>query len=94
MKRYTYTVEELRTWRNSAGITQEQMAEAMGVTRNGYQKLEDMRDYVLLPRQSLVFEQVSLRTALERSDEALALPAVSAMCENFVRMVKKNRMLR
>jgi len=94
MKQKIYTVVEMRNWRESAGVNQTSMAEAMGVTRNGYQKLEDMAEYTLLPRQCLAFEMVSLRTALERSDESLALPAVARMCTNYARMVKKNRLFR
>lgn len=71
-------VKEMKELRETAGLTQAQMAERMGLGKTAYVDLEtDDPDWKKFKdRHQLALERASLALAIERGDIRLALPTV------------------
>lgn len=72
------SAKEMKGLRKAAKLTQTEMAELMGLSKNPYIELEkDDPDWEKFkPRHQLALERVSLKLAVERGDINLALPSV------------------
>lgn len=79
--------DELKTYRETAKITQAEMARLMGLGNSAYQDLETgfskFKD-----RHQLALERVSLKLAVERGDINLALPSVRRDALDLAKMIR------
>jgi len=81
---------ELRAWRRAAGISQEEMAERIGVALRAYIDLEKgVTAYRKVHR--LAFERAALGVAVERKDPSLAPAPVLADAEALAYQVLADR---
>ena len=80
------TNETLKGFRDKTGLTQAELARAIGMGLSAYQDLETgfskFKD-----RHMLALERVSLRLAVERGDLNLAFPSVRRDALDFVRLL-------
>lgn len=79
--------DELKTFREAAGVTQAEMARLMGMGNSAYQDLETgfskFKD-----RHNMILERVSLKLAVERGDMALALPGVRRDALDLAKLIR------
>lgn len=78
--------EILKSYREQAGLTQAEMAMAMGLGNTAYQDLETGFSK-FKARHQLALERASLRLAVERGDINLALPAVRRDALELARLI-------
>jgi DNA-binding XRE family transcriptional regulator len=79
--------DELKAYRETAKVTQAEMARLMGLGTTAYQDLETGLS-MYKARHQLALERVSLRLAVERVDLNLALPAVRRDALDLARMIR------
>jgi len=81
------SVDLLKFTRDKAGLTQKDMALAMGLGISAYQDIETGFDK-FKPRHLLALERVSLRLACERGDLNIALPSVRRDALEYAKLLE------
>ncbi len=83
------SVQEMKSLRERAGLTQAQMAERIGLGKTAYVDLElgddDWKKFK--QRHQLALERASLTLAIERNDISFALPAIRRDALALARMI-------
>lgn len=76
----------LLDFREAAGLTQQQLADLLGLGRSSYLDLESGFTK-FKPKHLAMLERVSLKLAVERGDLNIALPAIRRDALDFARLI-------
>lgn len=86
------TAEELKALRVMIGITQQEMAQSMGLALRLYQDLESGKKDLKI-RHAQTAERASLHFAVEKKNPMIALPPIRKEALDLVDMIRGNKVV-